>query len=225
MLERVAEGLHVARHPLRVLGVEFGTRMTVITLPDGGLWLHSPIPIDDALRSALDALGPVRHIVAPNLFHHLFLSPCQALYPDASLHVAPGFDRKRPDLKPDAVLGGALPEAWGDAIDAVLLEGMPALNETVFFHRPSRTLIVTDLVFNFGRPTGWAGLFCRLNGIYGKVTPSRVYRSAIKDKAAFGRSVGRLLEWDFERVVLAHGGPIEEAGKATLEPGLRPLVA
>lgn len=225
MLERVAEGVHVAHHPLRLLGVDFGTRMTAVTLPDGALWLHSPIPIDDAAQKALDALGPVRHIVAPNLFHHLFVAPCRARYPDASLHLAPGFDKKRPDLEPDSVLGGPLPEAWGGAFDALLLEGMPGVNETVFLHRPTRTLIVTDLVFNFGRPTGWAGLFCRLNGVYGKAAPSRFYRSSIKDKAAFGRSVGRLLEWDFERVVLPHGGLIEKEGKATLEPALRPLVA
>ena len=48
----------------KLMGAEIGTRMTVVGLPERGLALISPIAIDDALATALAALGEVRALQA-----------------------------------------------------------------------------------------------------------------------------------------------------------------
>src|SRR5207253_182649 len=54
--------------------IHYPTRMAVIRLSGGGLFLWSPIPLTDGLRAEVDALGEVSHIVAPNSLHHFV--PC-----------------------------------------------------------------------------------------------------------------------------------------------------
>ena len=62
------------------------------------------------------------------------------------------------------VLGQAEPEAWKNEIEQVLVGGMPKVNETVFLHRASDTLIIADLLFNLGSPGGSTGFCCAWRG-------------------------------------------------------------
>ena len=105
MLDSIADDLWVAEHPLRYLGVALTTRMTIVSLANGTSLVHSPIHLTDDLRSAAESAGPVRFIVAPNRFHHLFVADWQKAYPDAQSFCAPGLDTKRADLKFTAILG------------------------------------------------------------------------------------------------------------------------
>ena len=127
----------------------YPTRMAVARLADGGLWVWSPIALDDALAAELDAIGPVRHLVAPNKLHHLALPEWVARYPEARLHGAPGLARKRRDLAFHTELGDAPDPAWVEQIDQVVFRGSRFLEEVVFFPRPSRTALVTDLLQRF----------------------------------------------------------------------------
>lgn len=147
MLQNLAPDLWILDHPQRLPGgLRMSTRMTIVRLPGGDLWLHSAVPLSDADAAAIDALGPVRHIVAPNLLHHLYLAPARARWPAARVWAPPGLRDKRPDLAIDAHLTGDAPTAWAGAIAALPIDGAPAIAETVFIHRPSATLIVGDLV-------------------------------------------------------------------------------
>jgi hypothetical protein len=102
-------------------------------------------------------------------------------------------------------------------IDQHLVRGMPRLNEVVFLHRPSRSLIIADLAFNFGPDAHWAvKLLFRLGGTWGRFTPSRLERCLMKDRAAVRASIQRILEWDFDRIIVGHGPNIETGGKAAL---------
>lgn len=206
-LQRVTDDVWVVSRPLRFFGVQVGTRMTVVRLGDGGVWLHSPVPIDDALAAALAAIGPVRHIVAPNHLHHLFAGDAKRRYPEARLHVAPGLVQKRSDLEHDSILAPDVPPPWGTEILRHVVRGLRVLGEVVFFHVPTRTLVVSDLVFNFGRDAPWATrLFGRLTGTYGHVgCPLELRLFFISDEAAFGASIAAIAQWDFERIVVAHG--------------------
>ena len=90
-MRREAEGVwtqHLPSH--RMMGIELGTRMTVVRLPSGELWVHSPIPPSPALRAEVDALGSVRHVVCPNLYHHLYAGAWAEAYPDALVHAPAG---------------------------------------------------------------------------------------------------------------------------------------
>jgi hypothetical protein len=205
-VREIAPELRVIEHPLRALGIAFGTRTTIVSLRGGGLWIHSPGPFDREQAAAIDALGPVRFLAAPNRMHHLFAGEAAQRWPAARLCLAPGLASKRPDLPPADVLGDVPPPGWPDEIELAHVRGAPQLDEVVFLHRPSRSLLLTDLCFNFGPPRGlWEALLQRANRMRG-FGPSRLMRHAlIRDRAAFRESVARISAWDFERIVLAHG--------------------
>ncbi len=212
--------LWVTESPLRFLGLEVGARMTVVRLPDQKLLLHSPIAATPDLVREVQALGSVAYLVAPNRLHHLFIGEWQRACPDASLHVAPGLDSKRPDLTIDGVLGDTPDAGWQRELDQVFVAGFPFANEVVFFHRKTATLIATDLAFNVGASSPPATrLAFRLARAYGRLTPTLVERLLVRDRAAFRQSLERILDWPFERVVVAHGDVCETGGRDELIRG------
>jgi len=222
MLSRVDENLWFDEFDLFMPGgVHFRGRMTVIRLPDGTLWLHSPIPIDDALAEELAALGEVAHIVAPNRLHHLHIPATIARYGSARVYAAPGLERKRKDIRFDEVLGEAAPSAWGGALEQVRIAGNPWIGEVVFLHRDSRTLIVTDLVFNIHEAKTWLTPWVlRSTGAWRRLAQSRLWWFTTTNRAAAAESLGRVMAWDFDRMLMAHGEPVltgaREALPATL---------
>jgi hypothetical protein len=225
-LHLLAQDLWVAERPQRFFGLEVGTRMTVIRLADGSLLLHSPIPLDPDLRRELDAIGPVRFAVAPNRVHHLYAGKVAEAYPGTRLWVGPGLEKKRPDLVFEAVLGDEAPAEWKGQVDQVFFRGRPYENEVVFFQRASRTLILCDLAFNFGprsaAPTRW---LMRLIRSYGRFGPSKLDPLLIRDRRAARQSLERILGWDFDRVVIAHGDVLESGGHEALRQGYSWLLA
>ncbi len=221
MLESIAEGLWHDQFDLFTMGVHFRGRMVVARLSDGGLWVHAPIPIDDALAEQLDALGPVAHLVAPNAFHHLHFAAAAARYPDARRWLAPGLADKKPELQHDELLGDRAPTAWAGDLDQLRIDGMPKIDEVVFFHRASGTLIVTDLVFNILRYRGWvSGLVFRMAGTHKRLAVSRLLRSQVRDREATAVAVRRVLQWDVSRVVMAHGEIVEDDARGRLTEAL-----
>jgi hypothetical protein len=61
----------------------------------------------------------------------------------------------------------------------------------------------------------------RLAGIYGRLAPTLLERLFVRDRAAFRHSLERILEWPFERVVVAHGEVSEDSGREELIRGYR----
>jgi hypothetical protein len=194
--------------------------MTVIRLPGGRLLLHSPVALDAGLRAELDAIGRVLYVVAPNRVHHLYAGDVAALYPQARLWVAPGLERKRPDLAFEAVLGDEAPEEWRGEVEQVFFRGRPYENEVVFFHRASHTLLLCDLAFNFG-PSAAAPtrLLMKLLRSYGRFGPSKLDPLLIRDRDAARQSLERILAFDFDRVVVAHGEILQSGGRDALRAG------
>ena len=212
-------------HPFSMPGgIELGTRSCVIRLSGGGVLVHTPGPLSDDVRRAIDELGPVRALVAPNLLHHLFLADSIRAYPQARVFATPGLREKLGgEVRVDETLGNEPPELWAADLDQVLVGGAPSLSEFVFFHRASRTLLTLDLCFNVRASasfvTRW---FMRANGAYGRFGPSRIFRFAVlKDRAPLRQSLDRILAWDFERVTVAHGEILESGGRAALQAGFR----
>ena len=220
MLNPIAPGIWHAERILKVAGIPVTSRMTVVRLADGALWLHSPILIDEPLRAALDAIGPVNYIVTPNKTHHLFAKKCLAMYPQARLFGAPGLEEKRPDLVMTPLTATAPPQ-WAGEIDQVFMAGVPLVNETVFFHRPSGTAIFTDVCQMWRGPLEWkAALYARLTGVRNVLTVPRTVRLAIKDRAALRTSALAVLAWPVQRVVVAHNSIIEDDAHAALKRAL-----
>ena len=208
--ERVADGIWHDTHDLSMTGgVQFRTRSTLVRLADGTLWMHSPIPIDDARAAQIDALGEVAHIVAPNGFHDGYSAAAKSRYPNATLWGSKGLEAQKSKLQVDRWLEQSAP--WSDELPSLLIEGAPKGGEYVFFHPATRSLIVTDLLFQIRYPvnarTKLVLWMAGVNG--GRLAQSKLWRALTKDRAAAGRSVKKMLEWDFERVILGHGDCVE----------------
>ena len=212
--------LWVCDRRLRVAGLEIGTRMSVIRLRDGGLFLHSPVALDASLRAELDALGEIRHVVAPNLHHHLYLADYRAL-PGVRVYGPPGLPDKKRGMRFDAVLTDAAPEAWRGEIDQQPFAGAPFMGEVVFCHRASRTLLVADLLFNFVEcdhtPTRW---WLRAMGALGRFGPPRHVRWLIRDRQAARRAADAILQWEIERIVVGHGVLLVQSARRVLRESL-----
>jgi hypothetical protein len=221
-LQQLAPDLWVASRSLPMWIGDIGCRMTVIRAGGGELLLHSPVPLDAATRDALDRLGRVRWIVGPSKVHHFSLADYASAYPDARLCAAPGLPEKRRDLRFHEVLDDAAPPPWGAGLPIRMLRGAPAMNELVFFHPGSRTLVLTDLAFNVPADGGGARVFHRLVGATGRFGPHRIVRLGIRDRAAACASLQAMREWDFDRVIVSHGEVLERGGKDAFERAFAP---
>lgn len=218
MLRQLADDLWVHDSDDAHLGMRFGARMTVVRLPDGGLWVHSPLDITQELKAQLDALGPVRHIIVPSSYHYLCAAAFAQAYPSANVYTVPTFKRKLKGVTFHARLGDTPDPAWADVIDQTLLRGSWLYDEADFFHRPSRTLLLTDLAFNIPLARPWpTRLMARAFGFLGRFAPSVSYRLTLTDRTAARASLLRILHWDFDRIILSHGDVVESGGRAVFE--------
>ncbi len=218
-LQPLAADVFTVARPLSFLGVEMGTRMTVLKLGDGRLLVHSPVALDDALREEVSALGPVAFVVAPTLFHHLYVGPWREAFPTAALWCCPGLPRKRADVAWTAVLDDDVAAPFGDEIDHVVFGARSVENEAVLFHRPSRTIVSSDLLFDFG---SHPSRFTRAVGaLLGNRTAGTTWleRLTIRDRPRARRELDRMLAWEAERMIIAHGDVVREGATEALARG------
>jgi hypothetical protein len=214
MLEEFAPSLYLADGPtVSFFGFPYPTRMVIVQLSDGNLWVWSPISLSPELKCAVDAIGPVRHIVSPNKIHHLFLKEWAERWPGARLHAPPGLAKRRPDLHFDTSLGDQSHSTWAADIDQTIFHGSFAMEEVVFFHRPSRTAIFGDLVQRHDRAEmkGLKGMLMCLDGLVGEhgSTP-REWRASFLRRRCARVARAQVLAWEPERLVIAHGACARE---------------
>lgn len=195
-------------------GFPYSTRMTVVRLRQQELWIHSPEKWNEALRQELAALGTVKYLIAPNKLHHLFLPEWLEAYPDAKNYAAPGLIKKRPDILFDAELTDKAEVAWQAEIQQVIFHGSPFMEEVVFYHARSKSLIVADLIENF-RPehlNAWQRKLAQWGGILypnGKMPIDwRIsFNFGSKEKAR--QALAIMESWQPDNIVLCHGQCIE----------------
>jgi len=215
MFHRVADDIWTTERPQRFWGVETGTRTTVVRLSGGGLFVHCPAGLDDDMRAGVDALGEVRAVVASSLFHHLYVGDWMKAYPGALFCACPGLEKKRPDLAFGHVLGDEPHPLWAGDLAQVFFSARFE-KEVVFHHPRTRTMICADALLNLrrhpSRLTRLVALFM-LNTAPGK---GWMERFAVKDWSLGRREVDRMLAWDIERIVLAHGTLVERDGARAL---------
>jgi len=205
LLQKIDENIWYCNHLLKKFPMVFNIRMVVVRLSSGGLWLHSPVPIGDKLFKQINSLGKVEHIVAPNCFHHLFASSAKTRFSEAVLWAAPGLKQRKKDILFDAVINDEVTD-WGNTLEYEHIGGMIKMNEVIFLHKPSKTLICSDFVFNItGEPNFLMKMLWRIAGTYKKFGQSRVWRFLVGNSFDEVYSVNKILKWDFVRIVMAHG--------------------
>jgi hypothetical protein len=209
MLREFGQSLYVADGPtVSFYGFPYTTRMAVARLADGSAWVWSPVALSDDLADSVESVGPVRFIVSPNKIHHLFLAEWASRWPEARLYAPPGLAERKPELKFDAELGDTADPAWAADIDQVIFHGSVAMKEVVFFHRQSRSAIVCDLIqrHHEASMTGWKGRLMRLDGLVGeKGSTPREWRASFIRRGAARAAREKLLSWNPERLLIAHG--------------------
>lgn len=217
-LQAFGPGLWISGGPVvSVAGFAYPTRMAVIALSGGGLLVWSPVALTASLRAEVEALGPVRVLIAPNSLHHLYLAEWREAFPSARLHAAPGFRARCPDIAVDAELGEAPAVDWAADLDQVVVGGNAITTEVVFFHCASRTVLFTDLIQQFDRGwfTGWRAVIARLDRLVGtEAAVPQKFRLAFTDRRAARAAIRRILAWPAERVLMAHGAPVTAEGQA-----------
>ena len=213
--------------PVRVMGLQLPVRMTVVRLRSGELWLHSPTQYNETLKRALEPIGPIGHLVAPNVAHWSFVKDWQQ-HVSATTWAAPNLRRraavKKSGVRFDHDLGEHPPEAWADDLDQAIIPGGGGFREVAFFHRASRTLVLTDLIVNLEpQKLPWAPrAFAKLTGTLAPDGRAPAYLRLIvrMRRREAAKAVARLLSWEPERVIFAHGRWFESDGKAALRRSL-----
>ncbi|ASP38476.1 hypothetical protein CHH28_07225 [Bacterioplanes sanyensis] len=220
MLELADNIWAVAGETVPFFTLPFATRMVVVRLPDNSLWIHSPVRLTATLQQRLQELGDVRYLIAPNALHHLFLSDWQQAFPEALSYGTQGVINKRSDLPFDGVLEADIELPWHADIHSRLVTGSAVMQECVFCHRPSATLIVTDLIENFDRqalPVGkrWLAQLAGVVAPNGK-TPLDWRLTFYPHKDEIRQHIEQMLAWQPQRIVMAHGVIVQSDAEAFL---------
>ncbi len=233
-LKPVTDGVWIVDGPVigfGYLGLKFPfpTRMTIVRLADGGLWVHSPTELSPSLKSEMDALGRVRHLIAPNRIHYWWLEEWVAAYPDAMTYAAPGVPEQARSNGRFADYNVALAEAgaypWSGEIEMLLVPG-GYLSEAVFFHARTRTLVMTDLIQNYEREKIASPFFRFMTGLSGAVDPDGkmpldLRTTFFRHRKQMAEAVCRMISWQPQRIIIAHGRWYRENAVAELKRAFR----
>ncbi len=219
-MTNLSENLWLLRYPLKMLGADLHRNVTVMRLKSGELVIHStgPFELDDVAH--INSLGRPGWMLDTMLRHDTFAKRGKESFPDAVYLAPEGFSKLA------GVATGPLlpaPPEWGDEIEVKRVEGVPGMEEHAVFHRPSRTLIVADLLFNFGPDAPAWTRFLMLLAVGKKHDPgmARSVRMTVKDDAALRRSLAEIESWDFDRIIVGHGDIVETDGKRKYTDALR----
>lgn len=225
MIEDVAANIWILEgEPVNFYGFCYPTRAVVVRFEDDRLWVWSPIKLTPTLRADVARLGTVAYLVSPNKIHHLFLKEWADAFPEATLSGPKSTIKKRSDLAFTGTLNDRVPEAWSKELDQVWFNGSIAMDEVVFFHRASRTVILADLSENFSDDflkenwSGWKRCLANLWGIVeGRGFAPLEWRLSFLKKRATRAARDRVLAWNPDNVIMAHGTWQKGGGTAYLE--------
>lgn len=215
-MEELAENIWLLSYPLKLLGIDFRRHVTVIRLGGGDLVIHSTGPFSPNDVAEIRRRGRPRWILDAMLDHDTFAEAGRRAFPEAQFLGPDGFG-KRTGVSCQALIPP--PPEWEEELKVLAVRGAPDFSEHVFLHRPSRTLIVADLVFNLERSASlWERLVVRA-GFGKRPSPgfSRRLKWAIEERSAFEQSLQELLRWDFDQVIVGHGELLRQDAKRRVE--------
>ena len=197
------------RYRLAGVAIPCPTRMTVVRFQDGTLWLHSPVAYSHELTGALDSLAEITAIVAPNSFHHEHVAKWHSVYRDATVYSGSELAKRLGKSADWAAIDATQPANWSATFGYVICD-LGQFKEIVFFHRPSSTLIVTDLMQNFEASRIQSPMTRFLLWVGGATGPNG--RASIEIRlAGFGRrkklrnALQQIADWQPSGIILSHG--------------------
>jgi hypothetical protein len=218
-IQPFAESLWIVDGPnVRDMGIMFTTRMTIVKLSDGSVWVESPVPLPFVTLKQIAELGPIRYIVATTQRHVWRLEGWHGLFPEAQLWAPPTtpFTLKKKPLPYAGILMDTPYQGWANDLDQLTFKGSPWLKEVLFFHKESRTVIMGDLIQAYSMVKG-KPLRNALMKLEGVTSPGGAVGLEIKltftNRNLARQSLEELLSWDFDRLIIAHGSCLEKDAK------------
>lgn len=206
------------------IGWPFTTRMTVVQLANGDLFLHSPIAYDPALAHHLQGMGIIRHLVSPNRGHYAHIGEWARAFPEAVTWASPRVRERarsqRIDVRFVRNLGPYAPPEWCDEVDQTIIPGA-VLDEVVFFHRASKTLILADTIVNLepdkiGRLNRFIARLAGICAPCGGMSPD-IRLAFWPSRRKLRPALERVLSWQPERIIVSHGRCFDIDGSAAIE--------
>lgn len=219
--------------------MKVGGRGTVVKMKTGSLAVFSPVALTPDVKAKVSSMGTMKYIIAPDMEHHIFVTTWAKEYPNAEVIGMEGLPEKRegdpatkgvkfahvfsPKNKRDMQIS---PE-FDDEFEYEYVHSHQN-KELVFFHKPSRTMLEADLIFNLPATeqyskTGQAatsGVFTKLFGSIMNTRGNMIwqkrflwYAAGSGDRPGFTDSVKKMGQWDVDRIIPCHGDVIETGGK------------
>ena len=227
-LQKFAESIWIIDGPpVRAVVVPLPTRMVIVQLSDGSLWVNSPVSVSVQMLDRITALGPVRYLVAPTKLHIWRLEEWHALFPEAELWLPPHNPKKSKGLPFSGILDGTQPRTWMGDLDQLVFNGNLFLQEVFFLHKPSHTLMVADFVMNLPIKTGKPMLNAvwKIEGVaYPNGGVPLEARLSFTDRKLARQCLEKLFSWDFDKLIIAHGVCLEKDAKRFVKRAFRWLV-
>uniref|UniRef100_A0A0G4F7M5 DUF4336 domain-containing protein n=1 Tax=Chromera velia CCMP2878 TaxID=1169474 RepID=A0A0G4F7M5_9ALVE len=227
VLCRVTDSIWYADRPFIWNKIDVGGKMAVVRLRDGTLWVHSPVAFDRTLAEALGKAGRIKHLVSPNFEHVKFAGDWKREFPSSVASGCPGLAEREPGVGFDQTVpvvgegGEGAPSEWLGEFEVCFLDfehnpftRRPFFNEVIFFHKPSKTLIVSDALWNYPGQPERVPLLTRV----WKLGMDKLYfpfyeNFMIKDEAGFERARRKIFSWGVERIIPCHGDVVEGRGE------------
>jgi hypothetical protein len=219
--------------------LKIGGRGTIVKLSTGSLAVFSPVALTPEVKSKVSSLGSVKYLVAPDIEHHIFLKPWATEYPAAEVIGMEGLPEKREQDPDDKGVKFTHVFSAGNKRDIKISPEFDAEfeyeyihahqnKELVFVHKPSRTPIEADVIFNLPATeqysrSGVSATAGTLTKNFGSIMNTRGnaiwqqrlvwYGAGSSDRKSFADSVKLIKTWDFDRLIPCHGDVIETGGK------------
>ena len=217
MEELVKDCIWINSAPLKYYGLNIGTKMTIVKLNDSNLFLHSPTKLTKELKNELDKIGKVRFLIAPNKLHHLHIKDYADIYNESKAFGVKELKEKRKDIDFAGFLDTKPQLEWEKEIDQTVFEGSVFSNEVIFFHKDSKTLIVTDLLEQYDKNGHFKGLkekiAAKFLGIYKTPALPIDEKLFILNKKLAKKAIEKILTWDFNKIIMAHGPLVKDNAK------------
>lgn len=222
-LKEFAENVWIVEGPnVRDFGVPFTTRMVIVRLSDGSLWLDSPVWVPPDTLKRIIALGPIRYLIAATPRHIWRLAEWHSQFPQAQLWAAKHspLTLKKANLEFTGILADNTPQAWIEDLEQIPFRGNPLIEEVIFLHRKSHTVILDDLIQNHLPVKGHAlrnalfklaGVAYPNGGVPLDIRLSFIHRDLAR------KSLEKVLSWEFDKLILAHGPCVDKDAKAFVE--------
>jgi hypothetical protein len=216
-LKEFADGIWIMDGPVvNDTGEMFTTRMTAVKLSGGAIWVGSPVPASFAEIGEIASLGPIKYLVAATPRHVWRLEGWHTLFPEAQLWASPHtlMTLKNVDLPMTRTLDDEPPAEWSQDLDQLVFHGNPLLEEVMFFHKRSRTLIMDDLIQIGSLYKGpFRSALIKIGGVAEPGGVPNAVRMMFTDRSRARQSLERLLAWDFDKLIIAHGPCKQEGAK------------